>query len=260
MGTVYLGVSPGDRRVAVKVVRGEIAADPSFRRRFAREIDAVRRVGGFHTAPVVDADAGAERPWLVTEYIPGPSLHEALRTHGALPARTVRTLALGVAEALEGIHGHGIVHRDLKPSNIVLAESGPRVIDFGIARAADGTALTRTDLVVGTRGFLAPEQLTGGPLTPAVDAYAFGMVLCHACGAAPSAEAAVRDDALRLLPRDLSAVVADCLRPDPARRPTPTQILERLGGEEAESADWLPPAVRTLVDLHQASTLTVPEG
>ncbi|MFJ7154054.1 serine/threonine-protein kinase [Streptomyces sp. NPDC101118] len=259
MGTVYLGVSPGARRVAVKVVREELAQDPSFRRRFAREVDAVRRVGGFHTAPVVDAGTDDARPWLVTEYIPGPSLHEVLRSHGALPATTVRTLALGLAEALEGIHACGIIHRDLKPSNVVVSDAGPRVIDFGIARAADGTALTRTDFVVGTRGFLAPEQLTGGPLTPAVDAYAFGMVLCHAGGAAPFPEGTVLEEALRTLPADLSAVVGDCLRQDPAGRPTPAEILQRLSrsGEKAPG-DWLPGAVRTLVARHQAATVPAP--
>ncbi|MFF0477603.1 serine/threonine-protein kinase [Streptomyces sp. NPDC004284] len=266
MGTVYLGMSPGDRRVAVKVVRAELAADPAFRRRFAREVEAVRRVGGFHTAPVVDAGPDAERPWLVTEYIPGPSLADVLRTHGSLPARTVRSLALGIAEALEGIHTCGIIHRDLKPSNIVVAESGPRVIDFGIARAADGTALTRTDFVVGTQGFLAPEQFSGGPLTAAVDAYAFGMVLCHACGAAPFPQGDVLDRASRLLPGDLVELVRDCLRSDPGRRPTAEEMLRRIGGDD-ESGDgpgtavegWLPPPVRTLVDLHQASTVTAPE-
>ncbi|MEV6733172.1 serine/threonine-protein kinase [Streptomyces sp. NPDC051364] len=255
MGTVYLGLSPGERRVAVKVVRADLAADPGFRQRFAREIDSVRRVGGFHTAQVVDASAEGEQPWLVTEYIPGPSLHTVLREHGALPARTLRTLALGVAEALEGIHACGIVHRDLKPGNIIIAETGARVIDFGIARAVDATALTRADYLVGTRGFLAPEQLTGAPLTPAVDAYAFGMVLGHACGAAPFPAGAELETALRLLPADLSAIVRACLSPDPAARPTPAQILERLGaGDEKPAGDWLPPAVRTMVDLHNMPT------
>ncbi|MEV7612560.1 serine/threonine-protein kinase [Streptomyces sp. NPDC089799] len=253
MGTVYLGVSPGARRVAVKVVREELAQDPSFRRRFAREVDAVRRVGGFHTAPVVDAGPDDARPWLVTEYIPGPSLHEVLRTHGALPATTVRALALGLAEALEGIHACGLIHRDLKPGNIVVSGAGPRVIDFGIARAAEGTSLTTTNVVVGTRGFLAPEQLTGGPLTPAVDAYAFGMVLCHACGAAPFPGGTVLDQALHALPADLAAVVGDCLRHDPAARPTPTEILQRLAHSgEKPPEDWLPGAVRALVARHQA--------
>ncbi|MFE2142403.1 serine/threonine-protein kinase [Streptomyces sp. NPDC059456] len=256
MGTVYLGLSPGERRVAVKVVRADLAADPGFRQRFAREIDSVRRVGGFHTAQVVDASSEGERPWLVTEYIPGPSLQRVLDEHGALPTRTLRALALGVAEALEGIHACGIVHRDLKPGNVIIAESGARVIDFGIARAVGATALTRTDFLVGTRGFLAPEQLTGAPLTPAVDAYAFGMVLAHACGAAPFPPGARLEPALRTLPADLSAVVTACLSADPAARPTPAQILEHLGGGKDRGAgDWLPPAVRTLVGLHNMPTV-----
>ncbi|MCX4631586.1 serine/threonine-protein kinase [Streptomyces sp. NBC_01443] len=255
MGTVYLGLSPGERRVAVKVVRADLAADSGFRKRFAREIESVRRVGGFHTAQVVDASTEGELPWLVTEYIPGPSLHAVLREHGALPSWTLRTLALGLAEALEGIHACGIVHRDLKPGNIIISDTGARVIDFGIARAVDATALTRSDFLVGTRGFLAPEQLTGAPLTPAVDAYAFGMVLGHACGAAPFPAGAELETALRLLPADLSAIVRACLSPDPAARPTPAQILERLGaGDEKPAGDWLPPAVRTMVDLHNMPT------
>ncbi|WP_399473417.1 serine/threonine-protein kinase [Streptomyces venezuelae] len=256
MGTVYLGRSPGARQVAVKVVREELVGDPSFRRRFAREVDAARRVSGFHTAPVVDAGPEDARPWLVTEYIPGPSLQEVLDVHGPLPAPTLRALALGVAEALESIHACGIVHRDLKPGNILVAAEGPRVIDFGIARAADATALTGADFVIGTRGFLAPEQLAGAPLTAAVDTYAFGMVLCHAGGAVRAAGGTVLDGAVRLLPADLAAVATACLGHDPAGRPSPTEILRRIGGPEEDPADWLPPAVRTLVGLHQASTVT----
>ncbi|MFI6421223.1 serine/threonine-protein kinase [Streptomyces sp. NPDC050842] len=257
MGTVYLGLSPGARQVAVKVVREELVSDPSFRRRFAREVDAARRVSGFHTAPVVDAGPEDTRPWLVTEYIPGPSLQQVLELHGPLPALTLRALALGVAEALEAIHACGIVHRDLKPGNILISSAGPRVIDFGIARGAEATALTRTDLVVGTRGFLAPEQLTGAPLTAAVDMYAFGMVLCHAGGSARFADGAALSGALRLLPSDLAAVTAACLGHDPVGRPSPTEVLRDLGGADGETpSDWLPPALRTLVDLHQASTMT----
>ncbi|MFD7560275.1 serine/threonine-protein kinase [Streptomyces sp. NPDC059835] len=257
MGTVYLGRSPGARQVAVKVVREELVGDPTFRRRFAREVDAARRVSGFHTAPVVDAGPDDARPWLVTEYVPGPSLQQVLELHGPLPAPTLRALALGVAEALEAIHACGIVHRDLKPGNILIAAEGPRVIDFGIARGTDATALTRTDFVIGTRGFLAPEQLTGGPLTTAVDTYAFGMVLCHAGGAAGGSHGTVPEGAARLLPADLAAVVIACLSQDPARRPSPTDILRRIdAADELDPADWLPPAVRTLVGLHRASTVT----
>ncbi|GEB56364.1 hypothetical protein GCM10017674_35050 [Streptomyces gardneri] len=257
MGTVYLGMSPGARQVAVKVVREELVSDPSFRRRFAREVDAARRVSGFHTAPVVDAGPEDTRPWLVTEYIPGPSLHEVLGIHGPLSAPTLRALALGVAEALEAIHACGIVHRDLKPGNILVSAAGPRVIDFGIARGAEATALTESDVVVGTRGFLAPEQLTGAPLSSAVDMYAFGMVLCHAGGAARHAEGTSLAGAARLLPADLASVATACLDHDPAGRPSPTEVLRSIGGADTGTpSDWLPPALRTLVDLHQAATVT----
>ncbi|MFI9103126.1 serine/threonine-protein kinase [Streptomyces fildesensis] len=255
MGTVYLGRSPGERLVAVKVVRTELAADPTFRRRFGREIEAARRVGGFHTASVVAADPDGEPPWLVTEYIPGPSLHDVLRRHGALPAKTVQTLAIGVAEGLEGIHACGIVHRDLKPSNIIVSDTGPRVIDFGIARALDGTSITRTNFVIGTQGFLAPEQLTGAPVTFATDVYAFGMVLCHAAGAMPLADGESLASVLAMLPSHLSELVTRCLDHDPTRRPTPTEVVAQLSGRGSSSGDWLPPPVRTMVDVHNASTV-----
>ena len=143
MGEVFLGQSPGGRLVAVKLIRGELAADREFRVRFAREVAAARHVSGMFTAPVVDADLDAPRPWLVTAYVPGPSLAEAVDTQGPLPLSSVLTLAAGLAEGLEAIHAEGMVHRDLKPSNVLLASDGPRIIDFGISRAADATALTR---------------------------------------------------------------------------------------------------------------------
>ncbi|MCF2530347.1 protein kinase domain-containing protein [Yinghuangia soli] len=258
MGTVYLGHSPGGRLVAVKAVRPELAADPAFRARFAREIDAARRVGGYHTAAVVAADPDDELPWLATEYIPGPSLHDVLRQHGPLPARTVHVLAIGVAETLEGIHACGIVHRDLKPGNIIISAAGPRVIDFGIARALDGTALTRVNQIIGTQGFLAPEQLTGAPVTPAVDLYAFGMVLSLAAGITPPTDPDSHHAAQNLLPAPLVALITRCLSPDPKSRPTPTDFLEHLHDDTTEDEDWLPPPVRTLVDLHNSPTASPP--
>lgn len=254
MGTVYLGRSPGERLVAVKVIHTEFASDPTFRQRFAREIEAARRVGGFHTAAVVDADAEGENPWLVTEYIPGPSLHDVLKQHGAMPPRTLNSLALGIAEALEGIHSCGIIHRDLKPSNIIVSTAGPRVIDFGIARAFDSTALTRTNFVVGTQGFLAPEQLAGQAPTPAADLYAYGMVLCHAAGAVPFPDGETLESALGLMPATLVDVITGCLNHDPAQRPTCTQVLDQLAGIRQQSDDWLPPPIRTMVDFHNSPT------
>lgn len=166
MGVVYFGRSRSGRAVAVKVVRPELSTEPGFRRRFADEVAAARRVGGFHTAPVVDADPQGDPAWLVTAYVPGPTLQAVLDRVGPLPADTLTVLAAGLAEALAAIHQAGVIHRDLKPANIIVAEDGPRVIDFGIARALDGTALTQTGFQIGTLGFLAPEQLTGGRSHP----------------------------------------------------------------------------------------------
>ncbi|MEU0069751.1 serine/threonine-protein kinase [Streptomyces sp. NPDC006332] len=254
MGTVYLGVTPGERLVAVKVIKKDFTEDPMFRKRFRREVDSVQRVGGFHTAPVVAAAPEGDPPWLATEYIPGPSLHDLLRQVGALPIRTLYTLALGIAEALDGIHACGIVHRDLKPSNIIVSGMGPRVIDFGLARALDGSKLTRSGHVAGTLGFLAPEQLTGVTVTPAADLYAFGMVLCHAAGAAPLKDGETLESALELLPTRLVRVITRCLDHDPAHRPTPTQVLAELSPSPAPSEDWLPPHIRAMVDLHNRPT------
>src|SRR5580700_5691895 len=158
MGRVFLGQSPGGRLVAVKVIRPELADEPGFRARFAREVSAARKVSGLFTALVVDADAEAELPWLATAYVAGPSLAEAVEEHGPLPVSSVLTLAAGLAESLEEIHAAGLVHRDLKPSNVLLAQDGPRVIDFGISRAAGAAPLTHPGLVMGSPGFMSPEQ------------------------------------------------------------------------------------------------------
>ncbi|MCZ1020801.1 serine/threonine-protein kinase [Streptomyces noursei] len=240
MGTVYLGHSPGRHLAAVKVIQRELATGPTFRQRFAREITAARTVGGSHTAPVVDADPHGDPPWLATEYIPGPSLQDVLSRYGALPVKTLQTLAIGVAEVLAEvlaeIHQLGIVNRDLKPGNIILSATGPRVIDFGIARALDDTAITRTDHVVGTRGFFAPEQLTGAPVTFATDLYAFGMVLCHAAGAVPAVGEPL-ESALGLLPSRLSDIVARCLDHDPAGRPKPAEVIAQLADHHPSGED-----------------------
>ncbi|MFJ8294423.1 serine/threonine-protein kinase [Streptomyces sp. NPDC094447] len=161
MGTVYLARSRGGRTVAVKVARPELAADPHFRARFRAEVDAARRVGGFHTAQVVDADPDAPAPWLATAYIPGPTLAGLIAERGPMDEARLRVLGAALAEALQAIHGCGLIHRDLKPGNIIMAEDGPRVLDFGIARALEATRLTSTGAAFGTPGFLAPSRPRG---------------------------------------------------------------------------------------------------
>ena len=180
MGRVYLGVSAGGRPVAVKVVRAELAEDPDFRTRFGREIAAARRVSGVFTAMVVDSDVDGPAAWLATSYVPGPSLSEAVDEHGPLPAGSLLTLAAGLAESLSAIHAAGVVHRDLKPSNVLLAEDGPRVIDFGISRAVESTALTQAGLVTGSPGYMSPEQARGYEIGPPRDIFSLGTVLAFA--------------------------------------------------------------------------------
>ena len=262
MGTVYLGRSLSGRAVAVKVIRREFAADPGFRQRFMREVEAARRVSGFHTAAVVDADASSDQPWLVTAYIPAPSLDEVIGRHGPLQEPALYALGAGLAEALAAIHAADVVHRDLKPSNILLAEDGPRVIDFGIARAMDQTQVTLTGYRVGTPGFLSPEQLTGDVVTPAVDVFALGVVLCRAGGAAPFGEGPVesllyrvvhQEPNLEALSPELRDVVALCLAKDPSARPSPGQVLRRLvSGAREEGDPWLTDRLRTVIEEHRA--------
>ncbi|MFF7990995.1 serine/threonine-protein kinase [Kitasatospora xanthocidica] len=244
MGRVYLGQSPSGRSVAVKVVRPELAQDPEFRRRFAREVASARRVNGFFTAAVVDADPESATPWLATAYVPGPPLDQAIATHGPWPVASVRALGAGLAEALEAIHAAELVHRDLKPSNVLLAPDGPRVVDFGISVAAEATALTRTGMIVGTPGFMAPEQLLGRPVTPATDVFALGAVLAYAAtGAGPfgtgSAQAlnfriAYEEPDLSVLPQGLE-IIGRCLAKDPERRPSVAALIEELALVPVES-------------------------
>ncbi|ELP71033.1 protein kinase domain-containing protein [Streptomyces turgidiscabies] len=255
MGVVYFGRSRSGRAVAVKVVRPELSTEPGFRRRFADEVAAARRVGGFHTAPVVDADPEGEPAWLVTAYIPGPTLRDVLDQVGPLPADTLTVLAAGLAEALAAIHQAGVIHRDLKPANIIVAEDGPRVIDFGIARALDGAALTQTGFQIGTLGFLAPEQLVGGTLTPAVDMFALGVVLSQAAGGAPFGDGGSAAWAYRVVheqpdltnvPDPLRGLVAACLAKDPLDRPRPSEFLDQLTVRHP-SDTWLPAEATALI-------------
>ncbi|GAA4636848.1 hypothetical protein GCM10023196_088230 [Actinoallomurus vinaceus] len=265
MGEVFFGRSPGGRPVAVKLVHPVYAADGEFRRRFKREVEAARTVGGFHTAPVVDADPDADRPWMVTAYVAGPSLAEALAEHGPLPAVTLRTLGAGLADALKAIHKEGLIHRDLKPSNILLAADGPRVIDFGIARAVDASGATAR---VGTPGFMSPELLTGQPLTPACDVFALGLVLAHAAGVRPFGEGPVEALNYRIVHQDpdltgldggLADVVHACLAKDPAGRPTPAALIGLLS-DGGEPGPWLPGDLQTMVATRLAPASEPPTG
>ncbi|MFJ4948602.1 serine/threonine-protein kinase [Streptomyces sp. NPDC088760] len=245
MGRVYLSHTQGGRPVALKVVRPELADDPDFRRRFRREITAARRVRGAYTAELIDADADGTPPWLATLYVPGPSLTEAVARRGPLPVAAVLWLMAGVAEALQAIHAEGIVHRDLKPSNVLLAADGPRVIDFGIALAADGTSYTATGGTIGTPSFMAPEQAAGDEVTAATDVFALGQTAAFAAlgrplyGDGPALNVLYRivhsDPDLDLLPEPLRPLLARCLAADPAERATPAEVVEwcrqRLGAD-----------------------------
>jgi serine/threonine protein kinase/tetratricopeptide (TPR) repeat protein len=243
MGRVYLGKSAGGRRVAVKVIRPELAADQEFRARFRREVEAARRVNGLYTAHVVDADATGRMPWLATAYIDAPSLDTTVHDQGPLSPAAARALAAALAEGLSKIHAVGLVHRDLKPSNVLLASDGPRIIDFGIARTAEATLLTLSGSFMGTPGYMSPEQARdGGKVGPASDIFSLGALIYYAAtGNGPwgfaSAEAIVhrilhdRPD-IRGLPSDLYMLVNRCMEKDPAKRPTLTAILARFGDPE----------------------------
>ncbi|ROQ66912.1 serine/threonine protein kinase [Streptomyces sp. 840.1] len=259
MGRVYLGRSTGGRTVAVKVVHPHFALDEQFRARFRREVDAARRIGAQWTAPVLDADPDAPVPWVATGYVAGPPLSAAVAEHGPLPEHAVRTLGAGLAEALGAVHEQGLIHRDVKPSNVLLALDGPRLIDFGIARAVDATAsLTSTGVSVGSPGYMAPEQIRGREISGAADVFSLGAVLAYAAtGAAPflGDSSAVllykvvhEEPELGELAGPLREVVASCLAKDPAHRPTPAELAHRLAPDGAAArvaAGWLPgPLVR----------------
>ena len=247
MGEVFFGRSRAGRPVAVKLIYPVFADDVEFRRRFRLEVEAGRKVGGFHAAQVVDADPDAERPWMVTAFVAGPSLEQILSEGQAIPLGSVRVLGAGVAEALGAIHAAGLIHRDLKPSNILLADDGPHVIDFGVARAIDASGVTARP---GTKGFMAPEVLLGRPLTPACDVFALGMVLAYAVGIRPFGVGLPEAIAYRVVhgEPDLSGldpqirdVVAACLAKEPSERPTPAKILEILADPDLPSHRLAPP-------------------
>jgi hypothetical protein len=267
MGRVYLAFTPGGRPVALKVVRPELGEDPDFRARFRQEIAAARQVHGLFTAQVLDGDPDGTPPWLVTAYVAGPSLAQAVADHGPMPKASAFLLMAGVAEALAAIHGAGVVHRDLKPSNVLLAADGPRVIDFGIARALDATTVTRTGMRVGSPQFMAPEQVRGGAVPAAADVWALGALgVFAATGRAPFGEGdqeAVlyrvlhEDPDLQGCPAELLTVLKACLAKDPAQRPSPARVIEicrdQAAGKTLESAgSWLPPALAADLTRHAA--------
>ncbi|MFF3605079.1 MFS transporter [Streptomyces sp. NPDC002463] len=270
MGLVYLGRSEAGRTVAVKVVQAEHAQHPEFRRRFAREVEAARRVGGEWTAAVLDADTEAPVPWVATQYIPGPDLTTVVaKDFGPLPEHSVRVLANRLAVALQSVHAAGLIHRDLKPSNVLVTVDGPRVIDFGIARAMDGlggdSLHTRTGMLIGSPGFMSPEQVRGLELTPASDVFCLGAVLVYAStgrllfGAADTGLSAhlfrIAEDEPDLtgVPDSLIDLVRACLHKDPARRPTPADVAARTAADLSE--EWLPGAVLAQLGRHAARLL-----
>ncbi|MEU3431029.1 bifunctional serine/threonine-protein kinase/ABC transporter substrate-binding protein [Streptomyces gardneri] len=271
MGVVFLARSAGGTLAALKLIRAEHAADPGFRERFRREARAAERITGRWVVRVLGADPEAREPWLATEYVPGPSLAEAVALHGALPEPTVRALGARLASALVDMHEAGLVHRDVKPGNVLLALDGPRLIDFGIARSAGATALTATDAMIGTPGFLAPEQarVTGaGEVGPASDVFSLGCVLAYALtGERPFGTGAVAAVVYRTVheepdldgvPDSVLPLVAACLAKDPADRPTAADVRAALGAADGPAGDWLPPGLPVLIAQRSTRVLDLP--
>lgn len=238
MGVVYLGVDRHGTRVALKLIRQELAGNPEFRSRFAREVAAAAMVRGNRTAALVDADAGADRPWLATVYVPGPSLQRRVGERGPLGCLDLARVGSAVADGLVSVHAVGVVHRDVKPSNILLSPDGPQIIDFGIAYADGAGTLTVTGTAVGSPGFLAPEQVRGQTVTPATDIFALGVTLAYAGrGAPPFGSGPVdallyrvvhEEPDLEGVPEQVVPLISACLSKDPRMRPSAEQVRERL--------------------------------
>ncbi|MFI5755728.1 serine/threonine-protein kinase [Streptomyces sp. NPDC051569] len=258
MGVVYLGSDRRGQRVALKVIRPDLAEDQEFRSRFAREVSAARRIRGGCTARLVAADLDADRPWFATQYVPGPSLHDKVAEEGPLSAAEVASVGAALSEGLVAVHEAGVVHRDLKPSNILLSPKGPRIIDFGIAWATGASTLTHVGTAVGSPGFLAPEQVRGVAVTPATDVFSLGATLAYAATAdSPFGQGSsevmlyrvVHEEAhLYGVPDALAPLVRACLAKDPEDRPSTLQLSMRLKEIAAREAQGLiesrPPAQR----------------
>ncbi|MEU8987776.1 protein kinase [Streptomyces sp. NPDC048558] len=259
MGVVYLGSDKKGQRVALKVIRPDLAEDQEFRSRFAREVSAARRIRGGCTARLVAADLEADRPWFATQYVPGPSLHDKVVDEGALGAADVAAVGAALSEGLVAVHEAGVVHRDLKPSNILLSPKGPRIIDFGIAWATGASTLTHVGTAVGSPGFLAPEQVRGAAVTPATDVFSLGATLAYASmGDSPfghgSSEVMLyrvvhEEPQLHGVPDALAPLVRACLAKAPEERPSTLQLslrLKEIAAREAQGlADVRPPAPRS---------------
>lgn len=290
MGVVYLGRTDAGALAAIKVILPEYAGDEEFRTRFRREAEAARRVDSPWAVSVTGADTEAERPWLATEFVPGPTLSDVVARRGPLPVRSVAVLGRLLARALAAVHAAGLVHRDVKPGNVLLTASGPRLIDFGIARAADATALTATGLIVGTPGFLAPEQVSGGgdgatgsagpagptpaagPTGSAGDVFSLGCLLAYAATGRPPFGGGAVDAVLYRTVHDapdldgvedpgLRALLDRCLGKDPGERPAAAD-LDTLIAEDAPAgatADWLPEDVVRIIADRSATLLALPD-
>ncbi|MFD7748091.1 protein kinase [Streptomyces sp. NPDC059698] len=259
MGVVYLGSDRRGQRVALKVIRPDLAEDQEFRSRFAREVSAARRIRGGCTARLVAADLEADRPWFATQYVPGPSLHDKVAEEGPLSAAEVASIGAALSEGLVAVHEAGVVHRDLKPSNILLSPKGPRIIDFGIAWATGASTLTHVGTAVGSPGFLAPEQVRGAAVTPATDVFSLGATLAYAATAdSPFGHGSsevmlyrvVHEEAqLRGVHDALAPLISACLAKDPEERPSTLQLSMRLKEIAAREAQGLhesrPPAQRS---------------
>ncbi len=270
MGLVYLGRGAQGRMAAVKVIHAQLAHDQEFRRRFRAEVRSAQRVDGAWTAPVLDFDTESSTPWLATGYVPGLTLHEAVTGHGGrLPEESVWSLAAGLVGALQNIHGSGLVHRDLKPSNVMLTLDGPRVIDFGVARAADASVATRTGAVIGSPGYMSPEQVRGQHVTAVSDVFSLGSVLAfsatgrHPFGDSDSGSYAlmmrvVEDDPdLEGLSATLVGLVRRCMAKDPGQRPPLREIAEMAAAATAgePQSTWLPPALTAEIGRRSARLL-----
>ncbi|MFD9485524.1 serine/threonine-protein kinase [Streptomyces sp. NPDC059991] len=268
MGVVYLGSDRRGQRVALKVIRPDLAEDQEFRSRFAREVSAARRIRGGCTARLVAADLEADRPWFATQYVPGPSLHDKVAEEGPLAASETAAIGAALSEGLVAVHEAGVVHRDLKPSNILLSPKGPRIIDFGIAWATGASTLTHVGTAVGSPGFLAPEQVRGAAVTPATDVFSLGATLAYAAmGDSPfghgSSEVMLyrvvhEEPQLHGVPDALAPLVRACLAKDPEERPSTLQLsmrLKEIAAREAQGGglDARPPAQRDRSEAERAT-------